>query len=97
MLAHLLAIFSHFIGPLIVWLIKKDESRFVDYHGKEVLNFLITVFIVELCCIPLLFILVGFFLLPLIGLVALVFLILASIAAYNGQYYRYPLTLRILK
>lgn len=97
MLAHLLAIVSHFIGPLIVWLIKKDESKFVDHHGKEVLNFMITVFIAELCCIPLLFVLVGFVLLPLVGLIALVFLILASIAAYNGQYYRYPLSIRLLK
>ena len=45
MLCHLLAIFTGFLGPLIIWLIKKDEDPFVDEHGKEALNFQITVFI----------------------------------------------------
>ena len=97
MLTHLLAIVSHFIGPLIVWLIKKDESKFVDHHGKEALNFSITAFIVYLICIPLTLIGVGCIVLPAIGIVTLVFFILAAVAANNGQYYRYPVSIRILK
>lgn len=97
MLAHLLAIVSHFIGPLIVWLIKKDQSKFVDHHGKEVLNFMLTVCIAWLICIPLALVGVGILLAPVIGVVALVFLILAAVAANNGQYYRYPLSIRFLK
>jgi len=53
MLAHLLAIFTGFIGPLIIWLVKKDTSRFVDQQGKEALNWAITVAIIALVIIAL--------------------------------------------
>src|SRR5438105_4208934 len=47
MLCHLLAIFTHFLGPLLIWLIKKDSSPFVDDQGKESLNFQITMLIAD--------------------------------------------------
>jgi uncharacterized Tic20 family protein len=45
-LCHLLGLFTCFVGPLVIWLLKKDEMPFVDHHGKEALNFQITLAIV---------------------------------------------------
>ena len=104
MVAHISALagltgipFANVVAPLIVWLVKKDTMPFVDDQGKESLNFQITVTIALLICVPLLFVLIGFLLMPIIGLVALIFTIIAAVAANNGQAYRYPMCLRIIK
>ena len=99
MLCHLTSLVIGWIGPLIFWLIKKDESPFVDDQGKEALNFQITVFI---CMMSL-----GFFacfLGPLVVIPGaavvitdLVFTIMATIRSYEGQRYRYPLCIRLIK
>ena len=89
--------FGNFIGPLVIWLIKKEEMPFVDDQGKESLNFQITVVIALLICIPLMFVIIGIILLPIVGILALVFSIIAAIKANNGEYYRYPLTIRFIK
>lgn len=96
MLVHLLALFTGFIGPLVLWLIKKDESAYIDYHGKEALNFQITMFIAFLVAFVLVFVLIGFLLLPLLFLGNIIFPILAAVAANRGEYYRYPISLRII-
>lgn len=96
MLCHLLLIITGFIGPLVVWLVKKDESKFVDHHGKEALNFLITVIIALVVSWLLCFILIGFVLLPAVGITALVFEILATVAAQKGEWYRYPFCIRFI-
>ncbi len=96
MLAHVLGIFSGFIGPLILWLIKREEGGFVEQQAKEALNFQITVLLAWLVAFALVFVLIGIFLLPLIGLGSLILCILAAIKAYAGERYRYPLTLRLL-
>lgn len=96
LLCHVLAIFTSFIGPLIIWLIKKDQSSFIDHHGKEALNFQITVLIAYIVSYVLVFVAVGCVLLPAIGVANLVFCILAALAANNGQLYRYPLTIRLI-
>jgi uncharacterized Tic20 family protein len=103
MLCHLLALsgyfvpFGNFIGPLVIWLIKKDSSRFVDYHGKESLNFQINLLVYVLVSIPLFFCVVGIF--TLIGalIYGLIIVIVASVSAYNGQWYRYPYIFRLIK
>lgn len=103
MLCHLLAFagivipFGHIIGPLVMWLIKKDESAFVDYHGKEALNFQITVTLASIVSMLLIFIVIGIPLLILVWLANIVFIILATIAANRGEYYRYPVALRLIK
>ena len=103
MLAHLSALagfiipFGNIIGPLVVWLVKKDTMPFVEKQGKEALNFQITVFIAILICIPLMFILVGFVLLFVVGIGALVLSIMAGLKAQNGEDYRYPWALRLIK
>lgn len=103
MFAHLSALIGFLIplgsviGPLVIWQIKKNEFPFVDDQGKEALNFQITVLIAVLACLVLSVVIIGFLLLPVVGIAALVFTIIGGIKANNGESYRYPLTLRLVK
>lgn len=101
MLCHLLAIFTGFLGPLILWLVKKDESRYVDHHAREALNFQITFFIVFMgmliATFVLMFVMIGILLIPVIivlSILVLVAEILAAVAAQNGTWHRYPCSIR---
>ena len=84
------------IGPLIVWLVKKDESTFIDVQGRELLNFQLSVLIYALVCIPLCLILIGIPLLMLIGLGTVILTIIGLVKATEGKIYRFPLTIRML-
>lgn len=92
-----------FIGPLIIWLVKKDSMRFVDDQGKEALNFNITVALVFLALLILSVVTLGIGLViaipvaVIVGITWLVFTIIAAIKANEGVAYRYPLTLRLIK
>jgi len=97
MLAHLLAIFTLFVGPLVIWLVKKDEHPFVDEQGKEALNFQITIAIAYIAASLLSFLCIGFLLFPAVGVVNLIFCIMACVAANKGDHYRYPVSLRLIK
>lgn len=99
LVAHLLGIFTWFLGPLIIWLINKDDSSksFVTDQAKEALNFQITVAIAMFVCIILTFVVIGVFLAPIVGLLSLVFSIIAAVKANNGEAYRYPFALRLIK
>ena len=110
MLCHLSALagfiipFGNMLGPLLVWQIKKNEIPSVNVHGKAALNFQITVTIAALIgvvvAIVLSFFCVGFLLFPiviLIGLAGLVFAIIAGIKANNGEDYKYPFSLQLVK
>lgn len=99
MLAHLLPIFTGFLAPLIIWLIKKDDPRagFVIGEAKEALNFQITVAIAIFACIMLSFIIIGGFLMPVVAVGNIVFCILAAIKANDGIPYRYPVAIRLVK
>jgi uncharacterized Tic20 family protein len=89
---------GNILGPLVVWLLKRAEMPQVDAHGKESLNFQITVTIAAMISIPLCFILIGFLLLFVIYVGALILTIVAAVKVSNGDYgYRYPLTIRLLK
>ena len=97
MLCHLLGLLTNFLGPLILWLIKKDEDAFVDEQGKEALNFQITLiigYIVGGITTP---ICIGFALIPLVGIADIVFSIIACVAASKGEHYRYPMSIRLIK
>lgn len=96
MLAHLLAIPTGFVGPLILFFVLQDRSRFVVHHAKESLNFQITVLLAVLVAGLLLCVGIGFLFLIAIGVAALVFEILAAIAANSGTEYRYPVALRLV-
>ncbi|MDQ3617568.1 MAG: DUF4870 domain-containing protein [Pseudomonadota bacterium] len=92
-----------FIGPLIIWLLKKDTMRFVDDQGKEALNFNITVALIFLALLLFSVFTLGIGLLIaipgwiIVGIAWLIFTIIAAIKANEGVAYRYPLTLRLIK
>lgn len=103
MFAHLAAFaaligipFGNVIGPLIIYIIKKDEYSFVADQGKEVLNFQITWSLIFFVSAILIFVGIGFFMLIGFGIAWLVLVVLGAIAANNGEYHRYPLTIRFL-
>lgn len=103
MLAHLTALagfiipFGSILGPLVIWLIKKDHSEWVNMQGKEALNFNISVAIYALVAGLLTFIVIGIFLLIALGIFWLVMVILATVKVNNMEEYQYPLTVRFLK
>ena len=90
--------FGSILGPLILWLIKRADFPFVDQQGKEALNFQISITIYFIAAMPLLcggpLVLLVWF--PL-GIVDIIFTIIAAINANNGQDYRYPICLRLVK
>lgn len=99
MLTHLLGIFTGFLGPLIIWLVKKDEKPFVDDQGKEALNFHLTMLIASLAISLLGCLTLGLGFLLIIPLVAIVIIfgILGTIAANKGEAYRYPVNIRMIR
>jgi uncharacterized Tic20 family protein len=97
MLAHLLGIFSGFVGPLVLWLVKRDEDGFVAEQAREALNFQITVALALVASIMLKVILIGILLVPILFVLNFVFCIVAAISASKGRPYRYPFALRLVK
>jgi hypothetical protein len=96
-LIYVLSLFFPVIAPLIIWLIKRDESSFVDFHGKEYFNFLISIAIYSIASGILSIILIGIVLLGILGIGVLVFTIIAAVKAYEGNEYRFPLIIRFIK
>lgn len=89
--------FGNIIGPLVVYSIKRQEYPLVEDQGKEVLNFQITLLIALIISGILALILIGFVLLAIIGIAGLVLTVIGALKANNGEYYRYPFTVRFLK
>lgn len=87
---------GHILGPLIVWLIKRGDSPEIDAHGKEALNFQISVLIYNLVAGVLCLVLIGFALLLVLHILNVVFVIVAALKAGEGEMYRYPLTIRLV-
>ncbi len=96
MLSHILTLVAGFIAPLVIYLIKRDESPYVRKHAAESLNFQISVAIYAVVSIPLIFIIVGVFTLIAIGILAFVLAIVATVKANEGQFFKYPLTIRLV-
>lgn len=96
MLAHLSGIVIAIIGPLVILLVFGKRNEFVRVQSTEALNFQITVFLATIVSALLMFVVVGFILLPIVGIGALVFYIIAGIKAYNGEDYRYPINIRMV-
>ena len=104
MLCHLVALVGllgngvgFLLGPLVVWLLKREDDPFVDEQGKEAVNFQITMFIAALICAPFVLVLIGILFLIVIGLMLTIFPIIGAIKANEGESYRYPLSFRFIK
>ncbi|QQE12691.1 DUF4870 domain-containing protein [Planctomycetota bacterium] len=89
--------FGNIIGPLVLWLIKKDEMPFVDKCGKEILNFQITAMIAITICGSLFFLAIPLILIPVIAIADGIFTVLGTIKAYEGKEYQYPFAIRFIK
>ncbi len=96
LLAHIGGILTGFLVPLIIWLIKKDQSEFVDHHGREALNFQITVIIAFFISAILTYVLIGCFMFAAVWIGDIVFGVLAAVAANKGEWYRYPISIRFI-
>lgn len=104
MLCHLLGLcafvgipFGNIIGPLVVWLIKGKEYDFVDEQGKEALNFQIAITIYGFIAALLVLLFIGWILLFALAIADVVFIIIASMKANDGESYRYPYIFRLIK
>ena len=89
--------FGHILVPLVIWILKKDESEFVRLNALESLNFQISMTLWFMASGLLTFILIGIPMLVVLGIVDLVCIVLATLKASNGETYHYPLTLRLVK
>jgi uncharacterized Tic20 family protein len=94
---YVVSLFFPIIGPLVIWLLKKDESSYINYHGREYFNFFISYTVYSVISGILIFLIVGIFLLWILGIMALVFTIIAAVKAYEGNEYRFPLIFRVIK
>ena len=98
MLSHLSTLLGvGFILQLVVYLAMRHESDYVAANAREALNFHLSVLIYSLCCLPLVFIVIGIPLILIIGFGSLVLAIIATVKASNGLCYGYPLTLRLVR
>ena len=95
-LTQVLPIFTGFLGPLIIWFIARPDQPFVKHHAAEALNFQITVTIAAIVSGLLVLVLIGLILLPVVVIGALVLQIMAAIAANRGEWYRFPVNLRLV-
>jgi uncharacterized Tic20 family protein len=85
------------LGPLVLWLARRDRSEYVDYHGREAVNFQISMTLYALVAAALIWVLIGFVLLFAVLVMQFVLMVLASVAASHGELYRYPVTLRLIQ
>ena len=97
MLIYLLSLVFPILAPLIIWLLKREDSDFVDYHGKEYFNLLISYTIYMIISGILVVLLIGFILLPIAGIMLTIFTIVAAVKAYGGEKYRIPLIFHFIK
>jgi uncharacterized Tic20 family protein len=88
--------FGHLLGPLLVWLIKRDLSAEIDANGKESLNFQISMLLYDVIAGILCIVLIGIPILIALWVLNTVLVIIASVKTSNGEFYRYPLTIRFL-
>src|SRR5690625_3826945 len=95
MLLFLLSFFTAIVGPLIIWLLKRNDSVYIDHYGKEYFNMIISYFVYGIIASILMFVGIGFVIAPVLAIMGFVFTIVAAIKAYQGEYYRIPLIFRL--
>jgi uncharacterized Tic20 family protein len=102
MLAHLLSFVAAwialgFVAPLVVLLVFGPRSAYVRAHAVESLNFNLSWLLYSVVGVLLIFIAIGFFILLALGIAYVVLIIIASVRANNGEFFRYPLTIRFVR
>ena len=103
MLCHLSALagfiipMGSLIGPLVVWLVKKEEMPLVAEHGLKSINFQITMLIAYIICFILMFAVIGVILLPVVAIFSFVMVVVGAIKANDGKPFSYPFSLNLIK
>ena len=97
LLGSLLFTVGNIVVPLVIWLIKKEDDEFIYKHGREVLNFQISMTLYFIISLILCFIFIGFIMIIGLLIFEIVVVIKAAIKASDGYYYDYPLTIRFIK
>ena len=97
MLSHILGLFTGFVGPLIIFMVAREDQPIAKAHAKEALNFQITLALAAIVSGILTIILIGFIGLIAVGIGNIVFSILAAMAANRNEEYRYPVCIRFVK
>lgn len=93
-LIYVLSFFTTIIGPLIIWLTKGSESYFVDKTAKNYFNFIISYTIWTFIALILCLMIIGMIILPVLGILSIIFSVVAAVKAYNGEEYLIPLSIR---
>ena len=88
--------FGNILGPLLVWVLKRDEMNFVNRAGKEALNFQISMMIYGIIVAILCFVFIGMILAPILFLAYIILTVVAGVKAKEGSHYRYPFTIRFI-
>jgi len=94
LLAHVLTFVSTLLAPLIIYILKKNDSPFVAEHAKESFNFQLTLVLV---CIGLFFTIIGILFLWVVGIYATILVIVAAIRANEGRAYKYPFSIKFIR
>jgi uncharacterized Tic20 family protein len=103
MLCHLSSFAGYFfpfggiLGPLICWLSRKDESQWVNFNGKQAMNFQLSILLYMVLSIPLCFIIVGIPILVFLGLLEVICVVIASVKASKGEEFRYPISIPFIQ
>ena len=93
----LIPLVGNIVGPLVIWLLKREEHAFIDEQGKESFNFEITISICGIIAGILSCLGIGIILAIIVMVVWIVFVIIAAIKSSAGEHYRYPVALRLVK
>lgn len=102
MLIHLSGFLGYLLGPLAIvvtlalWLARKDESPFINDHGREAMNYSLSIWLYAAMATMLTIVAIGCFILPALIVFDIIVVIMAAVAASGGQYYRYPITIRFI-
>ncbi|WP_394193213.1 DUF4870 domain-containing protein [Pseudoalteromonas atlantica] len=85
------------IGPLIVWLIKKEDMPLVAEHGRKSLNFQITMLIAYIICFILMIVAIGAILLPIVAIFSFIMVVIGAIKTNDGKPFSYPFSINLIK
>jgi uncharacterized Tic20 family protein len=97
LLAGFLVPMAGLIAPILIWQLKKNDLPGIDVHGKNALNWIISALIYAAVCVILIFAIIGIPLLIALGLVGIIFPVIAAIKANNGEVWKYPMSITIIQ
>ncbi|MFC4735367.1 DUF4870 domain-containing protein [Bacillus daqingensis] len=95
-LIYITSFFFPIIAPLVIWIIRKNDSVFVDYHGREYFNLFISYFVYSVIAGILTLILIGWIILSVLGIALIILTIIGAVKAITGETYRFPLIFRLI-